>query len=343
MRVLTLRAEPKGEVEVMFNRLIWCGVSAFFFSVTAQVALAQDPRVVRLGIEEIGTFRVIEDVIMGHEMVDYVVRADRSEIISVDLQASNPSAYFNVLSTDTAEAIFVGSTEGNVADIPAPVAGDYVIRVYLMRNAARRGETADFTLGVAIGRPEYADGLSGGPDYWMVSGLANGGALNLRAGPATRYEIVGVLRNGNVLRNQGCRLTGQERWCRIRAAGSGVMGWVAGRYLVETGAPRAPAVPENGPVGNGTPFDATGSVPCATAPDQPMQQCPFGVIRSGPGNAGVWIALGDGSERQILFEGGVPVATGPAGALSFDAADGLFKVRVDTERYEIPEAVVNGG
>lgn len=330
-------------LKVMFSRWIRCSVVDFFFIVTAQVALAQDPHVVRLGLEEIGAFQIIEDTIVGHDTIDYVVRADRSEIISVDLLASNPSAYFNVLSSDVAEAIFVGSSEGNVADIPAPIAGDYVIRVYLMRSAARRYETTDFTLGVAVGHPEYADGLSGGPDHWMVSGLANGGALNLRAGPATRYEIVSVLRNGNVLQNRGCRLTGQERWCQIRATVSGVMGWVAGRYLVETAAPRAPAVPENGPVGNGAPFDATGSVPCTTALDQPMQQCPFGVIRSGPGNAGVWIALGDGSERQILFEGGMPVATGPAGALSFDATDGLFTIRVDTERYEIPQAVVNGG
>jgi hypothetical protein len=212
-----------------------------------------------------------------------------------------------------------------------------------MRNAARRTETADFTLGVTIGRPEYADGLSGGPDYWMVAGLVNGSALNLRAGPATRYDIVSVLRNGNVLQNQGCRLTGQDRWCRIRATGSGVIGWVAGQYLVETATPRAPTVPANGPVGNGTPFDATGTVPCTIAPDQPIQQCPFGVIRSGPGNAGVWIALGGGTERQILFEGGAPVTTGPSGTLSFDTADGLFTIRVDTERYEIPEAVVNGG
>jgi hypothetical protein len=292
---------------------------------------------------ETGQFLLVEGSITGGEIADYTVSAEKSQILSVDLLASNAAAYFNILRDGANEALFVGSSTGNVADIHVPAAGDFVIRVYLMRNSARRNETVDYTLGFSIGRPEYADGLSGGPDYWMVSGVANGGALNLRAGPATRYEIVSVLRNGNVLQNQGCRLTGEERWCQIRAAGSGVMGWVAGRYLVETAAPRAPAVPENGPVGNGTPFDATGSVPCARAVDQPMLQCPFGVIRSGPGNASVWIALGGGTERQILFEGGVPVATGPAGALNFDIADGLFTIRVDTESLEIPEAVVNGG
>ena len=327
----------------MSIKLIRCVISTFLFILAAHSALAQDPRVVQFNPAEVGKLYVIEDVIDGYGVVDYVFHVDRSEIISVDLQASNPSAYFNVLTADSAETIFVGATKGNVADIPAPAAGDYRIRVYLMRNAARRGETADFTLGVTIGHPEYADGLFGGPDYWMVSGLANGSALNLRAGPATRYGIVSVLRNGDVLQNQGCRLTGQERWCRIRAMGSGVTGWVAGRYLIETPAPRAPAVPKNGPLGNGTPFDATGSVACTTAPDQPIQQCFFGVIRAGPGNAGVWIALGDGNERHILFENGVPVTTEPSGALRFDTVDGLYTIRIDTERYEIPEAVVYGG
>jgi hypothetical protein len=102
-------------------------------------------------------------------------------------------------------------------------------------------------------------------------------------------------------------------------------------------------VPEGGPVGNGTPFDATGEVPCATAEGQPTRPCLFGVVRDGPGNAGVWIALGDGRERAVLFEGGVPVAADSPEALSFEKAVDLYIVRVGTERYDIPEAVVFGG
>ena len=310
---------------------------------TVATAAGQGIRTESLSPGEPNTLVTVEDTLIGDEIVDYTVRAERSQIISVDLLASNASTYFNILPAGSDEALFIGSTEGNVADIPAPAAGSYRIRVYLMRSAARRGESSDYVLAVSIGRPDFADGLFGGPDYWMVAGISGGDALNVRAGPATRYVVVGKLRNGDVLRNDGCRLTGDMRWCRIRASGSGVMGWVAGRYLVETSAPRVPAMPEGGPVGNGAPFDATGFVPCAAMPDQPMRQCPFGVIRSGPGNAGVWIALGDGTERQILFEGGVPVATGPAGALDFEKSGGLFTIRVDSQRFEVPDAVVNGG
>jgi hypothetical protein len=67
------------------------------------------------------------------------------------------------------------------------------------------------------------------------------------------------------------------------------------------------------------------------------------VIREGPGNAGVWIAIGDGNERHILFEGGVPVATDGDATLGYDKDADLYLVRIGDERFEIPEAVVYGG
>lgn len=97
----------------------------------------------------------------------------------------------------------------------------------------RRGETADYSLGIRLGRPEFADGPSVGPDYWKVS--AGGGfALNLRADPSTRYEAMDKRRKVEVTQSRSCRLSGSERRCAIRAAHSGVTGWVAGRYLVES-------------------------------------------------------------------------------------------------------------
>ena len=96
-------------------------------------------------------------------------------------------------------------------------------------------------------------------------------------------------------------------------------------------------------MGSGVPFDAAGFVPCAAHTAQPMRQCPFGVIREGPGNATIWIALGDGQERQILFEGGTPVATDSPETLRLEKTGDLFVIRVGDERFEIPDAVVYGG
>ena len=47
-------------------------------------------------------------------------------------------------------AIFVGSTGGNEWTGPLPADGEYTIRVYLMRSAARRNESASYTLTVGI-------------------------------------------------------------------------------------------------------------------------------------------------------------------------------------------------
>jgi hypothetical protein len=315
---------------------------ALGFAVLITGASAEEIEQRSLKPDGISGVQIVEGTIKGEEIVDYAVQGEAFQILSVDLKSENFSAYFNILRDDAEEALFIGSTRGNVADVPLPESGAYVIRLYLERAAAHRGETTSYSLAVGFNPPEFADGLSGGPDYWEVSG-ADGGGLDLRAGPSSRYAEASTLRNGDVLENRGCRLTGDVRWCEIRATGSGVTGWVAGRYLVETAPPQAAAIPDGGPTGNGAPFDATGFVPCATDVGQPMRPCPFGVIREGPGNAGVWIALGDGTERQILFEGGAPVATGPAADLSFEKTGDRTNVQVADERYEIPDAVVHGG
>lgn len=304
--------------------------------------LAQEPNVNVIDLNGLNKLNLINGTITGRDFVDYQVIGTRSQTLYVDLLTSNSANYFNILRSGSSQVLFVGSTAGTVAGVRLPESGTYLIRVYLMRSAARRGETAEYSLGVSLGPPDFADGLSGGPDWWKVS--AGGGfALNLRAGPSTRYEAIGKLRNGEVLHNRGCRLTGSERWCAIRAAQSGVTGWVAGRYLVESAAPRRPSVAEGGPVGNGLPFDATGFVPCAAHTDQPTRQCAFGVIRGGPGDAGIWIALGDGKERQVLFERGIPVTTDSPETLRFEKTGDLFMIRVGEERFEIPDAVVSGG
>lgn len=301
---------------------------------------AQTMQTEAVAVSATGT--VIEGEIRGDDTVDYLVAGEAGQTLSVDLAATNGSLYFNILPEGSDEALFIGSTTGNVADLTLPATGTYVVRVYLMRNAARRDEAAAYALGISLGGGDFADSLAGGPDWWAVT-ITPGSALNIRSGPSTRHAVVGRAQNGEVMQNRGCRMTGPERWCSIRTYGSGVQGWVAARYLVETAAPATPEMPEGGPVGEGAAFDATGFVACATSAAQPMRPCAFGVVREGSGNAGVWIALGDGVERQILFEGDAPVATNRDGALTSERSGDLTLVRIGEERYEIPDALVNGG
>ncbi len=284
----------------------------------------------------------VEGQIVGEETVVYLVDGMAGQTLSVDLSTTNASLFFNILPPGQSEALFNASVDGTVADLPLPADGTYAVELYLMRNAARRNETARFTLGIGLAGGDFADGLAGGPDWWQVTGLTSE-ALNIRSGPDTRYAVVGKARNGDVMQNRGCRMTGPLRWCSIRVDGSGVQGWVAGSYLTETAAPAQPAIPEGGPVGNGTGFDATGLLPCVTAAGAAPRDCPFGVVRDGPGNAGVWIAIGGGIERQVLFEGGVPVAAAAPAEMQVEKVGDIFTIILGAERYTIPEAVITGG
>ena len=88
--------------------------------------------------------------IKGDETIDYILGAKAGQTMTVTLKSSNRSNYFNVLPPGSEEAIFIGSSEGNNFKGPLPKSGDYSVRVYLMRNAARRNETANLTLTFSI-------------------------------------------------------------------------------------------------------------------------------------------------------------------------------------------------
>lgn len=92
----------------------------------------------------------------GRETSDYILRAQAGQTITVNLKTSSPSAYFNVLPPGSQEAIFIGSVGGSHFEGKLPQDGDYSIRVYLVRAAARRNETAKYTLTVKLTGPETA-------------------------------------------------------------------------------------------------------------------------------------------------------------------------------------------
>ncbi|MCB1421024.1 MAG: SH3 domain-containing protein [Nitratireductor sp.] len=297
-------------------------------------ALAQDVRQERVHFQAGTSGATIQDTITGYESVDYLLKAQAGQTMSVDMQTSNLSSYFNVLAGNNPAALHVGSTDGNQWTGVLPATEDYRIRVYLMRNAARRNETASFTLSVAIGagNPDYADGLSGGPDYWEVVNVPANDTLNVRAGPGTANQVVGALANGDRARNLGCRMIGNARWCKIEAgAEMRFEGWVNGRYLREAaGAP-----------GNA---DATGQIPCSVAAGQPTRQCQFRVSRGSNGNASVWVMIGNGRERYIEFRNGEPITSEAGLDVVYERISDLYLIRMGgVERYEIPDAVVYGG
>ena len=99
---------------------------------------AQGTRTERISFAAGTSGSVLQGRLQGDNIVDYVLDARSGQRMVVDMSTSNASAYFNVMPSGSPEAIFIGNIDGGHFDGTLPESGDWVIRVYLMRSAARR-------------------------------------------------------------------------------------------------------------------------------------------------------------------------------------------------------------
>lgn len=204
----------------------------------------------------------IKETIVGETIIDYKLRARAGQTMTVTLETDNDANYFNVLPPRSeAAAIAIGSILGNQWTGTLPVDGDYTVRVYLMRSAARRNEIAHYVLSV------------------------------------------------------------------------GIAGTVDAKV-------------------EGTPFHATGLVPCSVGSDpKGSTQCSFGVIRSIPGYAEIHLV--DPGYDVTLHKSDVHVLKFAVDVVStLDPGDKVIAVKEgdnwsisvnDVYFYIIPEAVISGG
>jgi hypothetical protein len=332
-------------------------------SVTGTLALAQDIRQERVQFSRGETGTTIEGRISGYEIVDYKLGARAGQAMNVTMETDNDASYFNVMAPgETEVAFFIGSTQGNEFSGQLPETGDYTIRVYMMRSAARRNEIARYRIEVDIAAThsassqaaraapaapagDFADGMAGGPDFWEVHGVSS--ALNIRSQPSTRAQVVIRFAPGTVLRNLGCREVGGRKWCEVEQPDGGVSGWASGDYLIEAAYQPGSAAPGNDALVPGTDFHATGDIPCSMGAGQPAGSCPFGVKREGNGNGMVTVTKPDGRTRTIFFDNGA--ATGydesqaDPGEFSAERQSDVSIIYIGDERYEIFDAVIFGG
>lgn len=93
----------------------------------------------------------IEGRIKGRQTIDYVLGARQGQSMNVSMATDNAANYFNVLAPGENEvAMFNSSLAGNQFEGVLPKSGDYKVRVYLMRSAARRNEAANYRLEMII-------------------------------------------------------------------------------------------------------------------------------------------------------------------------------------------------
>ena len=168
----------------------------------APAAADEDIRSERVHFAPGGTGVVIAGSIKGREGVDYLLNARAGQTLSVRMDADNSAAYFNVIPPDAEDvAVYAGpqSAEPNRYEGELDLSGDWTIRVYLYRAAARRGETADYRLDISVtGEPDPSAAREPndfGPREWDARGdlgcARDGQPMQRAACPfkVTRYTL----------------------------------------------------------------------------------------------------------------------------------------------------------
>jgi len=136
----------------------------------------------RVRFAEGASSAVIKGQLQGAAGVDYIVRASAGQTLTVKMQETNAQNYFNVLPPGSAgSAMFVGDTGGDFSGM-LPADGDYVVRVYLMRPAARRGEASDYTLTIGVGGKPLAP-IAASEDA-LIPGTSYHASAKVRCVPA---------------------------------------------------------------------------------------------------------------------------------------------------------------
>lgn len=92
--------------------------------------------------------KVLRGKIRGYDTAEYKVRLRQGQTLAIGLKTNLRSNYFNITAPGATEALFNGSIKGLDYQGKVEQDGEYSVNVYLMRNAARRNESANYTLTV---------------------------------------------------------------------------------------------------------------------------------------------------------------------------------------------------
>ena len=146
--IVMLHDKRRNRNFVLKRDLLVVAGALFLVQPVVGVAAIADPdrRAERVHFAKGATSTVVKGPIKGDHYIDYQLRAGAGQTLSVEMKTGNASGYFNINPPGSEVAMFIGSTSGNRFSGVLPMDGDYSTRVYLMRNAARRKESARYTL-----------------------------------------------------------------------------------------------------------------------------------------------------------------------------------------------------
>ncbi len=163
--------------------------------------LAQDIRTERVSFQKGTNGATIEGTIRGDETVDYLLNVRSGQYMNVSMATNNGANYFNIMEPgEEYVAVFNGSVSENQFEGTTAKSGDYRIRVYLMRSAARRGEQANYRLEMNVSGSGNSGnaGTSGDATVAGTNFNATGNIpCSMGKGEPTRNCPFGVVRRGN--------------------------------------------------------------------------------------------------------------------------------------------------
>ncbi len=147
---------------------------ALFPVLIASAQADSDIRTQRVQFAKGATSATMKGTIKGYEIVDYVLHAAQGQYMNVSMATDNAASYFNIMAPgETEVAFFNGSTSENQFEGELAATGDYRIRVYMMRSAARRNEVANYRLEMIVTGAAHGkgggDALVPGTDFHATS------------------------------------------------------------------------------------------------------------------------------------------------------------------------------
>lgn len=110
------------------------------------VAQAPMPKPERVQFAKGTSSKAIKGALKGNQSRTFLVNLRAGQKMTVKLVSNNASANFNVTAPGAMQAMFIGSVSGNEFADTIPSSGDYKVDLFLMRNAARRNESVNFTI-----------------------------------------------------------------------------------------------------------------------------------------------------------------------------------------------------
>lgn len=105
---------------------------------------------VRVTFDDGHVARRFEDAIDGFNEVSYVIGLREGQSLQVSLASNNISNCFDIYAPGATKPFYLGGESGSSHQLRATTAGDYVVRVFLLRLAARDNQYAQYTLELTL-------------------------------------------------------------------------------------------------------------------------------------------------------------------------------------------------